>query len=76
MLKFIFYCIVAYVVLRVLRWILTPLPRSRSNARRASAAKMVRCESCGMYVTQSSALSIGEMEFCSKTCARQKARRA
>ena len=77
MLKFIFYCILAYLVMRLVRWLITP---SRARAGRVSGAQrgatMVRCETCGMFVTQRSALVTGGHDFCSRHCQEQRARRA
>jgi len=76
MLRFIFYCILAYLALRFVRWLLTP---SRARARQGGVqrgATMVRCETCGMFVTERSALAAGGHEFCSQQCLEQRARRA
>jgi hypothetical protein len=76
MLRFIFYCILAYLVMRFVRWLITP---SRARAGRAGSAPpnatMVRCETCGMFVTQRSALVAGGHDFCSRNCLEQRARR-
>ena len=48
--------------------------RPRRTAARAS--KMVRCRACGTFITESSALVVGESGFCSKACAESKLSRA
>ncbi|MFL6216642.1 MAG: PP0621 family protein [Blastocatellia bacterium] len=75
MLKFIFYCILAYLGMRFVRWLIKP---SRARSGRVGAqrgATMVRCETCGMFVTQRSALVAGGHDFCSRNCLEQRARR-
>lgn len=77
MLRLIFYCVLAYLTMRVVRWLMTP---SRARSQRAAnaprKATMVRCETCGMFVTQHSALVAGGHDFCSRNCLEQRARRA
>jgi hypothetical protein len=50
--------------------------RPRQTAARAGGAKMVRCRACGTFITESSALVVGESGFCSKACAERKLSRA
>jgi hypothetical protein len=75
--KIILYIVLAYMVLRFVRRLLTP---SRANASRTSrrqgrsrqniiSSRTVRCENCGMFITEKSALMVGDTEFCSKKCA-------
>ena len=77
MLKFIFYCILAYLGMRLIRWLITP---SRGRAKQSGGdrrgATMVRCETCGMFVTERSALAAGGHDFCSRQCLERRARRA
>jgi len=69
-LRFILYCILAYLALRLVRRLLTPTAgSSRTATREARPAQMIRCENCGMFITQTSALLVGGREFCSKSCA-------
>ena len=76
LLRFIFYCVLAYMAWRFVRWLVTPSSRlNRAGTPRRSAA-MVRCETCGMFITESSALVVGGRDFCSRQCLDQKARRA
>lgn len=77
LLRFILYSILAYLVLRFVRRLLAPARArgSRAPTDGARSAQMIRCESCGMFITQTSALLIGGREFCSKGCAK-KANRA
>lgn len=77
--KFIFYSVIAYLVLRVVRWFLTPSAPSsarKASARRARSARMVRCSACGMFITESSALMVGGSDFCSRACYERKVHRA
>src|SRR2546426_845749 len=72
LLRFIIYTILAYLVLRLVRKLLGPSQRNtRASRRSARSAQMIRCESCGMFITQSSALMVGGREFCSKSCAQR-----
>ena len=76
LLRFITYCIVAYLVMRFIRWLLAPSPRrSDKGGRLRHSAAMVRCEACGMFITQSSAVVAGGHDFCSRQCLEQRARR-
>ena len=76
MLRFIFYCILAYLVMRFVRWLITPSrARSRGATNAPRNATMVRCETCGMFITQRSALAAGGHDFCSRNCLEQRARR-
>ncbi len=73
--RLVFYCVLAYLAWRFVRWLLAPSRASRDRAARRTAA-MVRCETCGMFITQNSALVVGGRDFCSRQCLEQKARRA
>ena len=76
MLRLIFYCILAYLVVRFVRWLITP-SRARSGRRDVQRrATMVRCETCGMFITEGSALIAGGHDFCSRHCLDQRARQA
>jgi hypothetical protein len=72
--RFILYCVLAYFALRFVRRLLSP-PRSvggsRAAKREAVPAQMIRCENCGMFITQTSALLVAGREFCSKSCAQK-----
>ena len=72
-LRFIIYSVLTYLVIRFVRRLLSSGPRrqSRVRPREAGSAQMIRCESCGMFITQSSALLVGGREFCSKPCAQK-----
>src|SRR5947207_10955584 len=66
--RFIFYCILAYLAIRFVRRLLSParsIGGSRVAKRDAVPAQMIRCESCGMFITETSALLIAGREFCS-----------
>ena len=71
--RFILYCILAYLALRFVRRLLSPgrLGGSRAAKREAMPAQMIRCENCGMFITQTSALFVAGREFCSKSCAQK-----
>lgn len=74
LLRFIVFLVIAYTVLRVVRWLINP---SQAGARRVASrgprsAHMIRCPTCGVFVTQKSALSLGGREYCSKNCAEQR----
>lgn len=77
--RFIFYCILAYLTLRFIRWVLRPSRAAssrRQGAGRDRSSQMVRCSACGMFITKSSALMLGGSDFCSKACYEQKVHRA
>ncbi len=77
MLRLIFYCIVAYLAMRFVRWLVTPSgAKSRRGVPPSRRATMVRCETCGTFVTERSALVAGGRDFCSQPCLEQRARRA
>jgi hypothetical protein len=69
--KFIVYCILAYLAIRFVRKLLSPPVRgsSRATPREPTPSHMIRCENCGMFITQTSALLVGGREFCSSACA-------
>jgi len=71
-LRFIIYSILAYLILRFVRKLLAPAPgpSSRRSPSDTRSARMIRCDNCGMFVTQSSALLVAGREFCSRDCAR------
>jgi hypothetical protein len=76
-LRFILYSLIAYLAMRLIRWLFTPSrPGQTSRGRARRAAQMVRCDACGMFITKSSALMAGDRDFCSKTCLDQKVYRA
>ena len=81
-LKFVVYCIAAYLVLRLfrgfLRYLAAPASprgvtaqgaRRRGGAAVDKSAQMVRCQACGMFVTQGSAIVDDGKCFCSSDCA-------
>jgi hypothetical protein len=70
-LRFIIYCILAYIALRLVRRLISPkaAQRSASGTRRVRAAQMIRCETCGMFITEGSAILAGGRDFCSRACA-------
>ena len=69
--RFIFYSILAYAVLRFIRWLrASASPRNSSSSKgEARPAQMIRCRHCGMFVTQQSAILAAGEEFCSQNCA-------
>ena len=75
LIRFIFYSIIAYFVIRFIRKFLAIRPlESRARGRVSSnrASQMVRCESCGTFVAETRALVMDNKEFCSKACAENK----
>jgi hypothetical protein len=75
--RFLLYCLIAYLALRFIRWLVAPSPtRAARGGRKRRTAAMVRCETCGMFVTESSALVTGGQDFCSRACLEQRVRRA
>jgi len=71
--RFLIYSLLAYLAIRFVRRLLAPASGggSRAATRRAGPAQMIRCENCGMFITQTSALLIGGREYCSKSCAQK-----
>src|SRR5437667_11887041 len=71
--RFIIYSILAYLAIRFIRRLLSPArPRGPRVATRAGGpAQLIRCQNCGMFVTQTSALLVGGREFCSRACAQK-----
>ena len=86
--KLIIYLILLLLIIRFLRRfigrVLFPPPPATASGgqRRAQAAekerasKMVRCQACGTFITESSALVVGGSGYCSKACAERKLSRA
>lgn len=74
--RFILFLVLAYAVLRVVRWLIKPSSSARVASRGPGPSHMIRCATCGMFVTQKSALALGGREFCSKSCAEQRVHRA
>ena len=72
--RFIFYLVIAYTALRIVRWLIKPTTRGarRMAAGRPRPSQMIRCATCGMFITQTSALALGGREFCSKSCAERR----
>ena len=82
MIRFIIYSIIAYLLLRFIRRVFRALPvsvaqnidREANNQKKNPIgsndyAPTVKCEVCGMYVAQNTALLTGERRYCSKSCA-------
>ena len=70
--RFLIYCLLAYLAFRFVRRLLSPAPgvASGTNTRKV-ASQMIRCENCGMFITQTSALLVSGREYCSKSCAQK-----
>lgn len=78
LLRFILFLVLAYVVLRAIRWLANSSPSAsrRVASSRPRASQMIRCATCGVFVTQKSALSLGGGDYCSKSCAEQRVHNA
>jgi hypothetical protein len=80
--RLIAYSIITYLLLSFVRRVLDrSLSASRHRpvsgrppARPVKSSVMVRCESCGTFVTRELTLSLGGKTFCSSACLEQKAR--
>ena len=72
LIRFLIYCVLAYIAFRLVKKLLAPSTRGVFKATRESGpAQMIRCDNCGMFITQTSALLVGGREFCSKSCAQK-----
>lgn len=71
--RFLIYSLLAYLAFRFVSKLLAPASHRSSKAapRESGPAQMIRCENCGMFITQTSALLVGGHEFCSKSCAQK-----
>jgi hypothetical protein len=77
-LRFILYSVIAYFVIRFIKSFISgasrvkPVsgPDARQGVRKTVAATMIRCESCGTFITENSALHSGNQLFCSNSCAK------
>lgn len=75
LLQFIFYIVVAYLLLGFVRRLLGAKPREVRSGQRSAAgrtsnsSRLIRCAACGVFITESSAMVVGESGFCSKACA-------
>lgn len=75
LLKFILYSVIAYFVIRLVKSLVIGAKsggaiKGQAGARKTVAATMIRCDSCGTFITQGSALSAGNQLFCSNSCAK------
>jgi hypothetical protein len=77
LIRFIIYSIIAYFVLRLISWLLGEGSKkrvaqgrfARGAPQRERSSPMVRCDSCGTFITAGSALLDGRGQFCSAACA-------
>jgi hypothetical protein len=74
-LKFLLYSVIAYFVIRFVRSFFSgaknaKLATGQASSRKKVAATMIRCDSCGTFITESSALTSGNHLFCSNSCAK------
>jgi hypothetical protein len=82
--RLIIYVAIAYLVLRFVRRLLSgPDAGSRLGSNFGSRVRpgsrsghMIRCDSCGMFVTESSALQLSGSNYCSRRCAEGNLRKA
>jgi hypothetical protein len=81
--KFIIYSVIAYFVISFIKSLLsatksnpTTAAKSGSASRSTDNSLMIRCSACGTFVTQGSAIAIGNSRFCSNACAGVRAQKA
>jgi hypothetical protein len=75
-LRFILYSVIAYFVIRFVRSFISGAKGAKlasgqtvgQQPRKKVAATMIRCESCGTFITENSALQAGNRLFCSNSC--------
>jgi hypothetical protein len=72
-LRFILYSVIAYFVIRLIKNFFSgaknaKLATGQSGSRKRVEATMIRCDSCGTFITESSALHSGNHLFCSNSC--------
>jgi hypothetical protein len=83
LIKFIIYSVIAYFVISFIKNLIgaskSP-PRKAAQPGAASRSKddalMIRCAACGTFITQGSAIAIGNNQFCSNACAGVRAQKA
>jgi hypothetical protein len=87
LLKFILYSVIAYLVIRFIRSFISGAAGSKLHAsagtrqtprrepRKKVASTMIRCASCGTFITENSALQAGSDIYCSNPCAKIGAQR-
>jgi hypothetical protein len=80
LIKLILYFIIAYMLLRFARRMVRGFastgpssrnagtPRRSPSEPRISSSQTIRCDNCGVFVTEKSALLMGDKGFCSEAC--------
>jgi hypothetical protein len=77
-LKFLLYSVIAYFVIRFVRSFISGAKSTKTASgqtvgqkpRKTVAATMIRCDSCGTFITENSAMHTGSRFFCSNSCAK------
>jgi hypothetical protein len=77
-LRFLLYSVIAYFVIRFVRSFISGAKGAKlasgqatgQKSRKTVAATMIRCDSCGTFITESSAMHTGNHLFCSNSCAK------
>jgi hypothetical protein len=77
-LKFLLYSVIAYFVIRFVRSFISGTKSAKiasgqaagQKPRKTVAATMIRCDSCGTFITENSAMHAGNRLFCSNSCAK------
>jgi hypothetical protein len=69
-LRFILYSVIAYFVIRFIKSFFSGAKNAKlaTGSRKRVAATMIRCDACGTFITESSAVPSGNHLFCSKSC--------
>ncbi len=83
LIKFIIYSVIAYFVISFIKSLLgaaksspQTTAKSASTSRSKDNSLMIRCAACGTFITQSSAIALGNNQFCSNACAGVRAQKA
>jgi hypothetical protein len=80
LLRFILYSVIAYLVIRLVRNFISAAKGAKLHAsaearqtprqepRKKVASTMIRCASCGTFITENSAMPSGNRIYCSTAC--------
>jgi hypothetical protein len=74
--RLLIFFVLSIIVLRLVRRIVSAAitPGPKQKVRRPKSAQMVRCATCGTFITVKSALVVRDRDFCSPACASQSQR--